>query len=103
MSTTIKNSGETKAPVSNVFLALQANEDTRPIIEAILADNELAKVDEQPAMVRIFSPGKLVINADTVSELMGREFDIQELHINIISLSGHVDEDDDILTLSWGQ
>ncbi|MGQ4828037.1 MmoB/DmpM family protein, partial [Enterococcus faecalis] len=32
---------------------------------------------------------------------VGRDFDLQELHINMISLSGHVDETDDELSLSW--
>ena len=31
----------------------------------------------------------------------GRDFDLQELHINLISLSGHIDETDDELTLHW--
>jgi len=29
------------------------------------------------------------------------DFDLQEMHINLISLSGNVVEDDDTLTLSW--
>jgi hypothetical protein len=40
-------------------------------------------------------------SAPTVEEKMGRDFDLQELHINLISLTGHVDETDDELTLSW--
>ena len=39
--------------MSNVFIALQTNEDTRQIIEAIVQDNPHAVVNEQPAMVRI--------------------------------------------------
>ena len=34
-------------------------------------------------------------------ELIGRAFDLQEMHINLITLSGNVVEDDDTLTLSW--
>ena len=89
------------APISNVFLALQANDETRPIVEAILADNAHAQVDEQPGMVRVFAPGRMSLNRHTVEELIGRKFDLQEIHINIISLSGHVDEGDDTLTLTW--
>ncbi|MFM6852765.1 MAG: MmoB/DmpM family protein [Sphingopyxis sp.] len=89
------------APPSNVFIAFQANEDTRPIIEAILADNPAAVADEQPAMVKITAPGRLIIARATVEDLIGRRFDLQELHINLITLSGHVDEDDDQLKLSW--
>jgi hypothetical protein len=44
--------------MSNVFIAFQTNEETRPIIEAILADNPNATVNEQPAMVKIDAPGR---------------------------------------------
>lgn len=87
--------------MSNVFIAFQANEETRPIVEAILADNPTAQVEDHPAMVKIAAPNSLTINRATVEDLIGRNFDLQELHINLITLSGHVDEDDDTLTLSW--
>lgn len=87
--------------MSTVFIAFQANEETRPIIEAILIDNPEAQAEDQPAMVKVSAPGRLTINRATVEEQIGRDFDLQELHINLITLSGHVDEDDDSLTLSW--
>lgn len=87
--------------MSTVFIAFQANEDTRPIVEAIMADNDMAVLEEQPAMVKVAAPDSLTINRETVEEHMGREFDLQELHINLVTLSGHVDEDDDHFTLSW--
>ncbi len=86
---------------SNVFLALQANDDTRPIVEAIVADNPAAKLDEQPGLVRIYAPDTLSVNRESIEELVGRSFDLQELHIHMISISGHVDETDDTLTLTW--
>jgi phenol/toluene 2-monooxygenase (NADH) P2/A2 len=87
--------------MSTVFIALQANEDTRPIIEAIAADNPLAIVNRQPAMVKIDAPDRLVIRKETIEDRLGRVFDLQELHINLITLAGNVSEDDDSLTLSW--
>ncbi|PWR19525.1 MmoB/DmpM family protein [Zavarzinia aquatilis] len=87
--------------MSSVFIALQANEETRPIIEAIEADNPQARVSREPAMVKIDAPGRLVIRKQTIEENLGRDFDLQELHVNLITLSGHVDEDDDMLTLHW--
>ena len=87
--------------MSQVFIALQANEETRPIVEAIEADNPHAVVNREPAMIRIEAPGRMVIRRETIEENMGRPFDLQEIHINLITLSGHVDEDDDTLTLSW--
>lgn len=87
--------------MSNVFIAFQKNEETRGIIEAILQDNPDAVVDEQPAMVKIDAPGSLVIKRETIEERMGRRFDLQELHLNLITLSGYIDETDDEFTLHW--
>ncbi|QTD45375.1 MmoB/DmpM family protein [Ottowia testudinis] len=87
--------------MSNVFIALQKNEETRSIVNAIVADNPGAIVNEQPAMVKIDVPDRLVIKKSTVEEEMGRDFDLQELHINLITLTGHIDETDDEFVLSW--
>ncbi len=84
---------------NNVFLALQNNEEARPLIEAIEQDNAGAKVEHFPAMVKIDCPRRLVINRDTVEELIGRDWDPQEIHINLISLSGNVVEDEDSFAL----
>lgn len=84
-----------------VFIALQANEETRPIIEAIEMDNPKAVVNRQPAMVKIDAPNQLVIRRETIEEQLGRAYDLQELQINLITLSGNVDEDEDTLTLTW--
>lgn len=87
--------------MSTVFIALQANEETRPIIEAIEIDNPEAVVNREPAMIKINAEGRLVIRRETIEEQMGREFDMQELNINLITLSGNVEEDEDALTLTW--
>lgn len=87
--------------MSNVFIAFQTNEETRPIVEAIVEDNPGVLVDEQPAMVRLSAPGSLTIRRQTIEDKMGRDFNLQEMQINLITLSGHVDEDDDQFTLSW--
>ncbi len=87
--------------MSTVFLALQTNEETRPIIEAILQDNPGAVVDEQPAMVKINADGRLVVRRETIEELIGRDYDLQELHVNMITMSGNLDQTDDEITLFW--
>jgi phenol hydroxylase P2 protein len=86
---------------SNVFLILQSNEETRPIIDAIEIDNPEASISRQPAMVRIEAPGLLTVNRETIEEQVGRRFDLQALHINLVSLGGHVDEDEDRINLRW--
>lgn len=87
--------------MSNVFIAFQVNEDTRPIIEAILQDNPTAVLNESPAMVKIDAEGELVVKRESVEARIGRPFDLQEIHVNLITLSGHIDEDDDQFKLSW--
>ncbi|MCL2656226.1 MAG: MmoB/DmpM family protein [Betaproteobacteria bacterium] len=87
--------------MSNAFIAFQKNDETRCIVEAIVEDNPGAIVVDQPAMVKVDVPGKLVIRRSTVEEKMGREFDLQELQLHLITISGHLDETDDEFTLSW--
>jgi phenol hydroxylase P2 protein len=87
--------------MSTVFIALQANEQTRPIIEAIMLDNPHAVAKQEPAMVKIDAEGSMVIHQQTIEGLMGRAFDLQEIQVNLITLSGNVDETDETLTLRW--
>jgi phenol hydroxylase P2 protein len=84
-----------------VFIALQANNDTLSIIDAILADNPQAVLHEYPAMVKIDAPGRLVIKRASIEERVGRDFDLREVQINLISLAGEVDETEDEFTLQW--
>lgn len=84
---------------SKVFLAVQNNEDARAIIEALETDNPEATVENFPAMVKVSCEGRLVLNRKTVESLIGRDWDPQEVHISLISLSGNVDEDEDSFVL----
>lgn len=86
----------------NVFIALQNNAEAQPIIEAIVEDNAEAVVNETPGMVKIDCPGRLVVKRESIEEKVGRDFDLQEIHINLVSLGGNIDEDDDEFVLSWG-
>jgi len=86
---------------NNVFLALQAVEEAKPMVEAIKQDNPNAIVENLPAMIKITAPQKLVVKADTMEELIGREWDPQELQLVLISLAGNVDEDYDHFTIYW--
>lgn len=78
-----------------VYLALQNNEEARPIIEAIEEDNPHAEVTHFPAMVKIDARGRLVVRRETVEEKIGRDWDPQEIHLSLVSLSGNVDETED--------
>lgn len=85
--------------MSKVFIAFQANEEARPIVEAIEQDNPNATIDYQPSMVKIDAEGRLDIKRETIEELIGREFDLQELQVNLITLAGNVEEDEDVFSL----
>lgn len=87
--------------MSKVYIALQDNDVSRYIVEAIEEDNPDAVVIHQPAMMRIEAEGNLIVKRETVEEKLGRDWDVQELHLNLITLGGNVDEDDEKLELSW--
>jgi phenol hydroxylase P2 protein len=87
--------------MSNVFIAFQANEDAHPIVEAILADNPQAQAVHSPGLVKIDAPDSLTIKRESIEAQTGRPFDLQQIHLSLVTLSGHIDEDDDQFTLSW--
>lgn len=87
--------------MSNVFIAFQDNEDSRPIIEAILADNASAQANYPTGLVKIVAPDSLVIRRQTIEALIGRAFNLQQIQVNLVTLSGRIDEDDDQFSLSW--
>lgn len=87
--------------MSDVFIAFQHNEESRPLIEAIVADNPAAVVSHPPGLVRVVAPTRLTIRRDTIEAQTGRSYDLQQLHVNLVTLSGHVEEDDDAFTISW--
>lgn len=89
--------------MSKVYIALQDNEESRYIVEAIEEDNPDATVIYQPAMIRVENENYLAIKRETVEEKMGRDWEVQALHVNLITLGGNVDEDDDQLSLSWNE
>ena len=84
-----------------VFIAFQDNDNARYLVEAIAEDNREAEVQHQPAMIRIQAEKRLVINRETMEEKLGREWDVQEMLIDVISIGGNVDEDDDHFILQW--
>ena len=87
--------------MSKVYIALQDNEESRYIVEALEEDNPDVTVIYQPAMIRIENEGYLVVKRKTVEDKMGRDWEIQALHLNLITLGGNVDETDDELSLTW--
>lgn len=87
--------------MSNVFIAFQVNEESRPVVDAILADNPNATAVYSPGLVKIDAPNSLVIKRESIEEQLGQRYDLQQMQVNLVTLSGHIDEDDDRFTLSW--
>lgn len=88
------------APVS---ITLQNTEEGRGIVAAILADNPDAVANRYPAMTKIDCPGEMVMNRESISTELGRDYDLQELNLTMVCLSGNVDEDDDRFLLHWNR
>lgn len=87
--------------MSKVYLALQDNDVSRYIIEAIEEDNPEAIIQYLPAMIRVESSSDLIIRAGTVSEKLGQDWDVQSLQLNMITLGGNVEEDEGMFRLYW--
>lgn len=82
-------------------ITLLHNDDARPIIEAILADNPGCRVLNMPGAVKLDRDEELVVRRASVEARLGRAWDPQELQLVIVSMAGNLDEDDDHFTLSW--
>lgn len=87
--------------MSKVMIAFQDNEEARFIVEAIEMDNPGVTIVYNPAMIRLENEKTLTIKKETVSEVMGQDWEVQSIHVNLLSLSGHIDEDTDYFTLHW--
>ena len=82
-------------------ITLLHNDDARPIIEAILADNPGCRVLNMPGAGKLDRDEELVVRRASVEARIGRAWDPQELQLVIVSMAGNLDEDDDHFTLSW--
>lgn len=87
--------------MSNVSITLYNNDESRGLIAAILKDNPASTTMRMPGVVKIDCPNKITILRETVENELGRPWDVQQLHMSLVSLSGMVDEDDDYFTIAW--
>lgn len=92
----------TTRPLRDVGIDLQDNEENRPLIEAVEADNGSCTVLHMPGLVRISAPGRLVVNRDSVEQRLGRDWETHEFQLAIVSYFGHIAEwDDDQIIIRW--
>ncbi len=91
-----------QAATRDVGVVLQESEDNRPVIEAIEHDNPECHVGQSPGLVRITTPGQLVIRQETVEAKLGREWETHEFQMAIVSYFGNIQEwDDDEIVIGW--
>lgn len=82
-------------------ITLLHNDDARPIIEAILADNPGVRVLNMPGAVKLDCDDELIVKRSSVEERLGRPWEPQEIQLVLISMAGNLDEDDDWFKLTW--
>ncbi len=82
-------------------ITLQQNDDARPIIEAILADNPGVRVLNMPGAIKFDCDDELIVWRASVEERLGRSWEPQEIQLVLISMAGNLDEDDDYFKLTW--
>ena len=81
----------------------ESGEDVRRMVNAIEKDNPGMRVTHLPGLIKVNSPGKLVIKRETIEEDLGREWETHEFQLSIVSYYGNIsDYDDDEIVISWG-
>ena len=85
-----------------VGIDIQESEENRALIDAIKQDNPDLTVRHLPGLVKIQSPGQIVINRETVETQLGREWETGEFQLAIVSYAGNFSEwDDDQIIVKW--
>ncbi len=88
--------------MANVQIAFQDNDQARYIVAAIEEDNPTAVVHYEPALIRVENDNAIQINRETVEAQSGAEWEVQSIHVNLVTIVGHIDEDDDYFRIQWG-
>jgi len=72
------------------------------LIEAIKEDNEGVVVEDFRVYKKVKSPGKMVINRETVEEQLGADFEMDQVHLVMSSCFGFITEwDEEQLIIEW--
>ena len=87
--------------MSIALLVMQDTEDGRAIVRAIQKDNDNVKVTPKPAMIQVEREKEIVIKAETVQEELGRDWDVEEMQIELVSIGGQIEETDDEIIVYW--
>jgi phenol hydroxylase P2 protein len=93
----------TTAPrIRQVGVDLQDSEDTRALVEAIEDVNPDVTLRRMPGLVKLQTPGQLVIRREAVEQRLGRPWETHEFQLSIVSYVGNISEwDDDEIVIKW--
>lgn len=72
---------------------VRAGEVAEAVAEAAIIDNpgKRVVVEANGAYSRIYTDGELIITKETLEEELGRDFDMNELEINLASFAGRIE------------
>lgn len=76
---------------------MRQGELARAVVEAAEIDNpgKQIDVDDKVAYLRISTDGELVLKRETIEEMLGRPFSMNELEVELSSFAGRIDTRDD--------
>lgn len=91
------DSGEATKGQNNVGPIFRSGELADAAIQALEIDNpeKEFEIDDEVAYVRVATESECIIQRETMEEILGREFDMQELEIVLASFAGQIEADQD--------
>jgi phenol hydroxylase P2 protein len=82
-------------------LVLQDSEDGRLIAQAIKKDNPGVIITNKPGMIELQREKEIILKASSVEHEIGREWDIEEMQLELVVIVGQVHETDDEIKIYW--
>ncbi len=76
---------------------VRAGDVAQAVAEAAEEDNpgKDIKVEDRVAYLRIQTPNEMILKRETIEEMLGRPFRMNELEINLSSFAGQIEMQDD--------
>lgn len=93
----VEDGGQADTPRNLVGPVLQTGELAEAVIEAIREDNPDKEVliERRASYVRVQTEGECVIRRETVADMLGRPFKMQELEVDMSAFAGQIETSTD--------
>jgi len=92
----------TKLAYVGMDLDTSGGDVVQAIIEAIERDNEGVVVEDYHVYKKVKAPHQLILKRETVEECLGRDWDMDGVHLFMASYFGFIhDWDEDQLIIQW--